>query len=254
MMKTFFTILFLIFTLQTSFAQTVSSESEIEDVENYTGIINEQFPNGKPSLWKNLVNGKADGLWMEWLPNGNLRYRAYWRDGKGHGKWKYFHPNGSIRYAGVYDNDQPVGIHQGFYANGTLQYEIVYVDGKRHGISLDYTENGILEKSQLYLDGKIVLDKPILFAEGIIATKENQEWGITFTPDGNTAYFCRREAGKQAQKIYESELNEGKWSKPTIAKFSTNTDESPFITKDGKGYISLLTELCLPPKKRLKVI
>jgi hypothetical protein len=155
----------------------------------------------------------------------------------GNGKWEYFHPDGSLRFAGVYDNDQPVGIHQGFYANGELQYEIVYVDGKRHGISLNYNENGILEKSQLYLNGEIVLDKPILFAEGIISTKENQEFGITFTPDGKTAYFCRREAGKQAQKIYQSELKEEKWSKPEITKFSTDTDESPFITKDGKKTI-----------------
>jgi hypothetical protein len=204
---------------------------------SYTGIISEHFPNRKPSLWKNGINGKAEGLWLEWLPNGNLRYRAYWKDGKGHGKWEYFHPDGSLRFAGVYDNDQPVGIHQGFYANGELQYEIVYVDGKRHGISLNYNENGILEKSQLYLNGEIVLDKPILFAEGIISTKENQEFGITFTPDGKTAYFCRREAGKQAQKIYQSELKEEKWSKPEITKFSTDTDESPFITKDGKKTI-----------------
>lgn len=74
---------------------------------------------------------------------------------------------------------------------------------------------------------------PELFAEGIISTKWNSEFDICFSSDGKTAYFTRR-IGNEKQKIYFTTFNENKWAEPKIAPFSTDRDEAPFITADGK--------------------
>ncbi|MBL7978674.1 MAG: PD40 domain-containing protein [Bacteroidetes Order II. Incertae sedis bacterium] len=74
---------------------------------------------------------------------------------------------------------------------------------------------------------------PELFAEGVISTKQNSEFDICFSPDGKKAYFTRRVANEK-QKIYVTSFVNKRWEKPKIASFSTDRDENPFITPDGK--------------------
>lgn len=77
-----------------------------------------------------------------------------------------------------------------------------------------------------------VLDKPTLFAKGVISTDHN-EFNLDFTPDGKTVYFTRRKAG-EPQKILVSHFENNTWSTPKIASFSTARDEMPSITPNGK--------------------
>ncbi len=79
------------------------------------------------------------------------------------------------------------------------------------------------------------ISTPIPFAEGIISTAENSEFDLTFSTDGLKTYFSRRSPGEK-QKIYESEFKNGTWTTPEIASFSTDRDETSFITQDGKFY------------------
>ncbi|GLR18218.1 TolB-like translocation protein [Portibacter lacus] len=80
---------------------------------------------------------------------------------------------------------------------------------------------------------KEVVSKPIPFAEGIISTVDNSEFELTFSTDGLKVYFSRRPPeGKQM--IYTSDFKDSKWTTPKIADFSTNRDETPFITPNGK--------------------
>lgn len=74
---------------------------------------------------------------------------------------------------------------------------------------------------------------PVLFAEGIISTKENNEFHLAFSPNGKTAYFSRR-IGDEKQKIWETTFENAKWTEPQIASFSTDRDETPFVSPDGK--------------------
>lgn len=78
-----------------------------------------------------------------------------------------------------------------------------------------------------------VVSKPIPFAQGIISTENNSEFELTFSTDGLTTYFSRR-APEQKQVIYESKFIDGKWSTPKQASFSTERDETPWITPNGK--------------------
>ena len=79
------------------------------------------------------------------------------------------------------------------------------------------------------------LTTPTVFGENIISTKENSEFDLTFSKDGKRIYFTRREP-EQKQKIFFSDFKNGNWSKPKIADFSTDRDETPFITPNGKYF------------------
>ncbi len=80
---------------------------------------------------------------------------------------------------------------------------------------------------------KGVVSKPIPFAEGIISTKENSEFELTFSTNGLEVYFSRR-APAQKQRIYVSDFKNGNWTTPQLAEFSSDRDETPLITPNGK--------------------
>ena len=72
-------------------------------------VKTENYPDGKPKLYSERLDGVADGMWYEWYPSGQLRYRARWRQGKGHGEWEYFYENGQLRTQTVYADDLAQG-------------------------------------------------------------------------------------------------------------------------------------------------
>jgi hypothetical protein len=84
--------------------------------------------------------------------------------------------------------------------------------------------------------------EPEIFAPGIISDSR-QQWRITFTPDGKTAYFGASDgffpATRQAW-IYESHFVDGTWTTPQVAPFSgVYSDIDPFVSPDGsKLYFS----------------
>ncbi len=71
-----------------------------------------------------------------------------------------------------------------------------------------------------------------LFVPGIIST-DHSEFDIIFTKDNKTVYFTRR-VGDGKQKIYTSHYTGTSWSTPKITSFSTDRDEYPNLTPDGK--------------------
>ena len=75
------------------------------------------------------------------------------------------------------------------------------------------------------------ISEPRVFAPGVISTGD-REYGITFTPDGNEAYFTRR-SRRGAPHIFYSRFEEAVWTEPALAPFSSDRDEAPFITADG---------------------
>ncbi len=78
---------------------------------------------------------------------------------------------------------------------------------------------------------------PQIFAPGLISDA-NEQWRLTFTPDGRTAYFAESEKFfpfTRKATIYTSTLRDGRWSEPVVAPFSgTHSDIDPFITPDGQ--------------------
>ncbi|MBH1940795.1 PD40 domain-containing protein [Mobilitalea sibirica] len=76
------------------------------------------------------------------------------------------------------------------------------------------------------------LQEVSLFAPDLI--KEGDEFALTFAPDGKTVYYSRASRDYMKSDIYYSELDNGKWSEPQIASFSSEyVDFDPFMIKDG---------------------
>ena len=77
------------------------------------------------------------------------------------------------------------------------------------------------------------IDFPEIFAEGIISKKDINVFNFAFSNNDKTIYFTRRQ-GNEKQKIYFSNFENNKWTEPQITSFSTDRDEAPFITPNGK--------------------
>lgn len=77
------------------------------------------------------------------------------------------------------------------------------------------------------------IDTPTIFAEGIISKNNRNVFNITFSPDGRTSFFTLRKDNEK-QKIYFSQFIHQNWTEPELASFSTDRDECPTFTPDGK--------------------
>ncbi len=75
---------------------------------------------------------------------------------------------------------------------------------------------------------------PQIFGEGTISTADESSFDIAFSPNGKTAYFTKRK-GNDKQKIMQSNFVNGNWTSPIVCTFSTDRDETAFITADGKS-------------------
>src|SRR5690242_10097074 len=77
------------------------------------------------------------------------------------------------------------------------------------------------------------LNQPVLFAEGIVTTPDD-EFGGTFMPDGKTIYFSKSVLRFYIDVICYSEFKNGKWQTPKVAPFSGRyRDFDPVISADG---------------------
>ena len=199
-------------------------------------VKTEDYPDGKPQLYAEQLDGQADGLWLEWYPNGQLRYRARWKEGKGHGLWEYFYEDGQLRSRSVYDADQPIGDYLEYHPNGELASVATYVAGQRHGLAYTYDPTGTELTRQLWLLGERRIDRPEHFAPGSVSTDAGDEWDVTFSVTGGELYFTRRPVDRSSsQRIYRStRAEDGTWTPARLATFSTATDEGAFLCDDGR--------------------
>ncbi len=94
--------------------------------------------------------------------------------------------------------------------------------------------NGFAQNEKVYpftIKGKT--DKPVLFGEGVISTSDD-EFGGTFSKDGQTVYFSKSVPGSYLYTICYSEFKEGKWTTPEIMPFSgLYRDFDPVLSPDG---------------------
>ncbi len=107
-----------------------------------------------------------------------------------------------------------------------------------------FNKHRLLSRSKKYEVKKAADPKPVLFAENIISTKDD-EFGETFSPDGNTCYFCMKSPSTISSNIIVicvSHFKNNQWSQPEIVSFSGNYwDFNPCISPDGQKlfFISL---------------
>lgn len=75
--------------------------------------------------------------------------------------------------------------------------------------------------------------KPKIFAPGFVSTSEN-EFSITFSPDGKECYFSRTGSNGQYSIFVTKEMDSG-WTEPVEADFAGGTfSHEPYISIDGQ--------------------
>ncbi len=64
---------------------------------------------------------------------------------------------------------------------------------------------------------------------------QGQAFGLTMSPDGNTAYFVHSFGGRQRLELMQSEKINGQWTTPQPAFFSERgiREIDPFVSADG---------------------
>jgi len=94
---------------------------------------------------------------------------------------------------------------------------------------------------------------PSVFGQGVIST-DAEEWRVSFSPDGETAYFARSDGffpQTRDATIMESTLVDGAWSEPVVASFSGEfPDIDPWVSPDGESiYFSSIRPVNEEPRR-----
>jgi len=85
-----------------------------------------------------------------------------------------------------------------------------------------------------YLGQPLPSRRAVVFAPGLVSTRENFEFSSTFSPDGGEFYFTRR-GGDDRNTIYFSKRTPEGWTRPAIVSFSGEyADHEPSMFPDGR--------------------
>ena len=118
--------------------------------EPFTGVVFDRYPSGAKKLRRSVVEGRAEGLWVEWYESGTVRYLATWAEGRGDGVWTYFHPNGEVREQATVVDDMYTGPAEGWHENGRKAFEGVHEANERVGVWRFWSEDGALDRTEHY--------------------------------------------------------------------------------------------------------
>lgn len=121
-----------------------------------TAVIVDYYDSGQLKLRRSVVDGMAEGLWMEWYETGIPRFIAEWQLGRGHGQWMYFHENGQLRARETVEDDIWHGISESWYANGQKRSEGHHRQGQKHGTWNYWNKDGSHQKTEQYTNGTLI--------------------------------------------------------------------------------------------------
>tara|TARA_B100000579_G_scaffold405170_1_gene390646 strand:+ start:492 stop:1085 length:594 start_codon:yes stop_codon:yes gene_type:complete len=117
-----------------------SNELEFRDLLNetvylkgslYTGKSFSLQVNGKKRTEGSYVDGKKDGLWIEWNDDGQKQSEDNYKKGKYNGLRIGWHPNGQKSMEGTWINDEAEGVQVWWHPNGQKKCVENIEKGKR---------------------------------------------------------------------------------------------------------------------------
>ncbi len=198
------------------------------------------YPSGAKRLRVAVVDGRSEGVWMEWFPTGIPRYIASWRAGKGDGTWMYFHESGAIRERATVVADVYHGDVEGWHQNGVKQFDGAYVNNARSGVWRFWSSDGRLVRTESYPTPFAQLDttstSATLFFDQRVARSDINQWEFAFSRDGRTLYYATG-SDSTPRQIMMQRWDGAQWSAPDRAPFSTpGRDGGSFVSPDGEWF------------------
>ena len=188
-------------------AQPVEIVNQSDSIGRRQGMWVLRHENDKMSLCENFVDGKRQGMSLQFYNNGMLHNEFYFKDDLSHGTQRIYDNVGRIvnlnsHYLGKLDGVQIV-----YYPSGNKQEEMNFKMNVKHGPSVWYYQNEDTAAYYDYVDGNIH-GKVKSYYEGAhiksIATyQENKQQG---------AYVSYHENGAIREKgMYVYDKREGKF-------------------------------------------
>ncbi|HSH02497.1 MAG TPA: hypothetical protein VLL52_08265 [Anaerolineae bacterium] len=111
-----------------------------------------------------MVEGKKEGMWIEYYANGHKRREGAFKLGKKEGKWILYHKNGVVQSEATFHEGLYTGYYCSYYENGKRFREGHYAeitgkssDGRKEGVWYQYLPDGETVQWQIsYKRGRIV--------------------------------------------------------------------------------------------------
>ncbi|MDQ3191322.1 MAG: tetratricopeptide repeat protein [Bacteroidota bacterium] len=128
------------------------------ELKPYNGDFKETFEDGKMKGIGTFVDGKLEGLRIQYFPNGNKRTEKYYKNSYPHGMAKEFYENGTLKQSGEFVNNKESGFWYIYYPSGNKNVESTFVDGVQQGKYIELSENGELIAQYFFRNGKAEYD------------------------------------------------------------------------------------------------
>jgi antitoxin component YwqK of YwqJK toxin-antitoxin module len=110
-----------------------------------------KYVNGICSI-ENYINGKKNGISVQFHENGNIHFLYTYQDDLKHGYSSMHNIDGTIVQECYYNNDNIHGERKSYW-NGRLIKLFVFVHGKLNGISQTFWDTGELKTAGFYING-----------------------------------------------------------------------------------------------------
>ena len=103
-----------------------------------------------------FVNGRINGIVVNFRENGDTSGIMYFKDGVRNGLTEEICRNGNLLYKGVCVNGEFNGLCTWWHCNGQKETEGRKTNGKKDGLWKDWDEKGVLAKEETWEIGKLV--------------------------------------------------------------------------------------------------
>ena len=91
-----------------------------QDDEPFSGWVKSTTPDNRLAELGYLLDGRKEGLWIEWDKNGSKESEIYWKEDRMDGKFSFWHPNGQVMTTGQTSDGEVDGEWTEYYSTGQI--------------------------------------------------------------------------------------------------------------------------------------
>ena len=161
-MKVLTIIIILSLTWSFSYSQIDISELERKDglwtktgeLNPYNGEFIETYENGKVKGTGTLVNGRLEGVRIQYYSNGQKSTEKQYKDAFPHGISKEFYEDGTLKLTGEFFNNKEIGTWTAYYPNGNKQAILNFTNGIQQGPYYEFDQKDKLIRQFYFRNGK----------------------------------------------------------------------------------------------------
>jgi antitoxin component YwqK of YwqJK toxin-antitoxin module len=121
----------------------------------FTGVLIERYPQDKPKLSIEVMDGKAHGISRGWHDNGQLEVEETFVSGISHGPRTRWHQNGTKKAEAQIEQGELAGTYTEWHENGQVAVQMRMVKGKPDGMVEAWHPTGELKSRTHFVNGEM---------------------------------------------------------------------------------------------------